>query len=190
MEDPMGARIHNTAIHLTRGDITDVTADAIVNAANEHLIPGSGVAGAIHRVGGPEIERESRSLPGSPKCPTGHAVATGAGRLHAHHVIHAVAPVWRGGRHGEPDLLASAYRRSLELADELGDHTIAFPSLGTGVFGYPIGAAASIALGTVASYLRGETRIISVLFILFSRDDLAVYEHTLREVLGGTPHET
>ena len=190
MENPLDTRIHNTAIQLIQGDITDVTADAIVNAANEHLIPGAGVAGAIDRVGGPDIERESRALPGHPKCPIGGAVATGAGRLRARHVIHAVAPIWRGGNHGEPDLLASAYRRSLEVADELGDRTIAFPSLGTGVFGYPIGAAASIALGTVAGYLGGETGITRVLFVLFSRDDLAVYERALGDVLGRAERET
>src|SRR5438270_5118905 len=146
----MEVRVGHSTIRLSRGDITAVAADAVVNAANEDLIPGSGVAGAIHRVGGPEIDRESRALPGRPRCPTGHAVATGAGRLHARHVIHAAAPVWQGGARGEAQALAGAYRHSLQLADDLHDRSIAFPSLGTGAFGYPLREAVAIALRTVS----------------------------------------
>jgi O-acetyl-ADP-ribose deacetylase (regulator of RNase III) len=167
-----------------QGDITQIAADAIVNAANENLIPGAGVAGAIDRVGGPSIRDESFALPGSPRCPTGTAVATGAGNLPAHHVIHAVAPVWRGGQHGEPDLLRGAYRHSLELADQLGDRSIAFPSLGTGVFGYPLDQAASIALSAVIAYLQGETRIERVIFVLFSAGDLANFERALGRLVA------
>ena len=175
LERAMNGRV----LRLIQGDITQIEADAIVNAANEQLIPGAGVAGAIDRVGGPAIREESCALPGSPRCPTGSAVATGAGKLRARHVIHAVAPVWRGGERGEPDLLRGAYRRSLELADELGDRSIAFPSLGTGVFGYPLQAAASIALSTVVEHLHGGTHIELVIFVLFSPADLSVFEREL-----------
>lgn len=171
--------VHGRVLQLVQGDITQVAADAIVNAANENLIPGAGVAGAIDRVGGPAMRADSFALPGSPRCPTGSAVATGAGKLPARHVIHAVAPIWNGGRNGEPELLRGAYHRSLELADELGLHSIAFPSLGTGVYGYPLEAAASIALSTVLGYLRGDTRLERVTFVLFSGADLAVFERIL-----------
>lgn len=171
--------VHGHILQLVRGDITTIKADAIVNAANENLVPGAGVAGAIDRVGGPAIRAESFALPGSPRCPTGSAVATGAGNLPARHVIHAVAPIWNGGRSGEPDLLRGAYRRSLELAEELDLRSIAFPSLGTGVYGYPLEAAASIALSTVLEYLQGDTRLERVTFVLFSGADLAVFERVL-----------
>src|SRR5436309_195777 len=120
---------------LSRGDIVEVEVDAIVNAANAHLAGGGGVDGAIHHAGGPSIMAECRQIRG---CPTGNAVATSAGRLRARHIIHAVAPRWQGGRKGEAELLVSAYRRSLEVADELGDRSVAFPSLGTGAYAYPI----------------------------------------------------
>ena len=129
------------------GDITTQAVDAIVNAANEALVPGGGVCGAIRRVGGDEIFDECAELGG---CATGDAKATGAGRLPARHVIHAVGPVWHGGTHGEPDLLASAYRRTLQVATELGCRTVAFPALSTGVYGYPAELAAPVALGAVA----------------------------------------
>src|SRR4051794_16892299 len=124
---------------LLEGDITHVEADAIVNAANAALSGGGGVDGAIHRAGGPAIMDECRGIGG---CATGGAVATSAGDLPARWVIHAVAPIWNGGTDGEPELLASAYRRSLEVARELGAETIAFPSLGTGVYSYPLEDAA------------------------------------------------
>jgi O-acetyl-ADP-ribose deacetylase (regulator of RNase III) len=175
----MERNVHGHVLQLVQGDITHIAADAIVNAANEDLIPGAGVAGAIDRVGGPSIRAESFALSGSPRCPTGSAVATGAGNLPARHVIHAVAPIWNGGRNGEPDLLRGAYRRSLELADELGLRSIAFPSLGTGVYGYPLEAAAAIALATVLQYLHGDTRLERVTFVLFSAADLAVFARVL-----------
>ena len=174
--------INGRVLQVTQGDITQIEADAIVNAANDQLIPGAGVAGAIDRVGGPTIRAESFALPGSPRCPTGSAVATGAGQLPARHVVHAVAPVWRGGERGEPDLLRGAYRRSLEVADQLGDRSIAFPSLGTGVFGYPLQAAARIALSTAIDYLQGDTHIERVTFVLFSPADLSVFERELDTV--------
>ncbi|MCS7006991.1 MAG: O-acetyl-ADP-ribose deacetylase [Thermoleophilia bacterium] len=128
------------------GDLTEQRVDAIVNAANEALAPGGGVCGAIRRAGGDEIFEECARLGG---CPTGDAKATGAGRLPARYVIHAVGPVWRGGGHGEPELLASAHRRALEVASELGCRTIAFPALSTGVYGYPIELAAEVAIAAV-----------------------------------------
>jgi O-acetyl-ADP-ribose deacetylase (regulator of RNase III) len=128
------------------GDLTAQDVDAIVNAANEALAPGGGVCGAIRRAGGDEIFAECARLGG---CATGDAKATGAGRLPAKHVIHAVGPVWRGGDAGEAELLASAYRRSLEVAAELGCRTIAFPALSTGIYGYPIELAAPVAVEAV-----------------------------------------
>jgi O-acetyl-ADP-ribose deacetylase (regulator of RNase III) len=129
------------------GDLTRQEVDAVVNAANEALAPGAGVCGAIRRAGGDEIFAECVTLGG---CATGDAKATGAGTLPARYVVHAVGPVWRGGGHGEDDLLASAYRRSLEVAVELGCRTIAFPALSTGVYGYPVELAAPVAVAAVA----------------------------------------
>jgi O-acetyl-ADP-ribose deacetylase len=128
------------------GDLTAQHVDAIVNAANEALAPGAGVCGAIRRAGGDEIFDECAHLGG---CATGDAKATGAGRLPARYVIHAVGPVWRGGGAGEEELLASAYRRSLEVAEELGCRTVAFPALSTGVYGYPVEQAAPVAVAAV-----------------------------------------
>jgi O-acetyl-ADP-ribose deacetylase len=128
------------------GDLTEQEVDAIVNAANEQLAPGGGVAGAILRAGGQEIYDEAARLGG---CPTGDAKATGAGQLPARYVIHAVGPVWSGGDAGEPDLLGSAYRRALEVAEDLGCRTVAFPALSTGIYGYPLERAAPVAVGTV-----------------------------------------
>lgn len=133
-------------ITLVVGDLTEQRVDAIVNAANEALAPGGGVCGAIRRAGGDEIFEECARLGG---CATGDAKATGAGMLPARHVIHAVGPVWRGGGAGEPELLASAYRRSLEVAVELGCGTVAFPALSTGIYGYPPELAAPVAVGAV-----------------------------------------
>lgn len=171
--------VNGRTIRLVQGDITQYPADAIVNAANSSLIPGSGVSGAIHRAGGPEIARECAAIG---QCETGHAVATTAGRLPARHVIHAVAPIWRGGRDREDELLAGAYRRSLEVADGLGDKSIAFPSLGTGMYGYPIERAAPLVVQTIAKYLRGRTGIEEVTMVLFTEADLQAYERALTEL--------
>lgn len=164
-------------LRLVQGDITDEDTDAIVNAANQHLAGGGGVDGAIHRRGGPTIMTECRQIGG---CPTGDAVATGGGRLLAKHVIHAVAPRWRGGGHGEAELLASAYRRSLEVADEVGARSVSFPSLGTGAYGYPVEEAAYLALNTVLNHLHGDTGVEQVRFVLFSAPDLTAYAHALK----------
>jgi O-acetyl-ADP-ribose deacetylase len=131
------------------GDLTQQRVDAIVNAANESLAPGGGVCGAIHRAGGGEIFEEAASLGG---CTTGDAKATGAGRLPARHVIHAVGPIWSGGEAGEEALLASAYRRALEVALELGCRTVAFPALSTGIYGYPLEEAASVSVEAVLPF--------------------------------------
>jgi O-acetyl-ADP-ribose deacetylase (regulator of RNase III) len=141
------------------GDLTRQEVDAIVNAANESLAPGGGVSGAIHRAGGPEIAEECRRLGG---CPTGEAKATTGGRLPARWVIHAVGPMWRGGKEGEPGLLGSAYRRSLEVARELSARTVAFPALSCGIYGYPPKLAAPVAVRAVAELASGfdEVRFV------------------------------
>ena len=159
-----------------RADITTLAVDAIVNAANTSLLGGGGVDGAIHRAAGPELLAECHSLNG---CATGDAKITRGYRLPAKHVIHAVGPVWRGGRSGEPDLLASCYRRALELASAHGLASIAFPSISTGVYGYPIELAAPLAVATVRAHVAG-TSITDVIFCCFSASDLAVYEESLR----------
>jgi O-acetyl-ADP-ribose deacetylase (regulator of RNase III) len=171
--------VKGRTITLRQGDITDAKTAAIVNAANQYLAGGGGVDGAIHRAGGPSIMAECRRIGG---CPTGDAVATGAGNLIAKHVIHAVAPIWRGGHGREVELLSSAYRRSLETAEQLGDTTVTFPSLGTGAYGYPVDQAAHIALHTVADYLTGQTQIGEVTFVLFSERDLETYRQALEEL--------
>jgi len=165
-------------IELVLGDITQQNTDAVVNAANTSLLGGGGVDGAIHRRGGPAILAECRTLGG---CATGDAKITTGGALAARFVIHTVGPVYRDGKHGEPALLASAYRRSLEVASAHGVRSVAFPSISTGAYRYPIGDAARIALATVAEYLDLHAEIELVRFVLFSADDLAVYERIEKE---------
>jgi O-acetyl-ADP-ribose deacetylase (regulator of RNase III) len=171
-------------IVLEEGDITRVAADAIVNAANSALAGGGGVDGAIHRAGGPEIMRELdgiRRRIGA--CPTGSAVATAAGRLPAKYVFHAVGPVYRDGRHGEPELLASCYRTCLNMAEERGVRTVSFPAIGTGVYGYPLEEAAGIALREVKAHLeKADTELQQVVFVLFGK---AAYEVYARLLLAG-----
>jgi O-acetyl-ADP-ribose deacetylase (regulator of RNase III) len=166
-------------LELLQGDITAVAVDAIVNAANSGLRGGGGVDGAIHRAGGPSIMEECRRLGG---CPTGDAKATGAGNLPARHVVHAVGPVWNGGGSGEPELLASAHRRSIEVADELGCASVAFPAISTGVYGYPADRAARVALPAAMAAAEASEHVRRVVFVLFSDADLETFRDAASEL--------
>ncbi len=176
--------VGGSRIELVRGDITRQDTDAIVNAANSSLRGGGGVDGAIHRAGGPAILAACEKLGG---CATGEAKLTTGGNLQARFVVHAVGPVYRGGTHGEPELLARAYRRSLEVAAEHGVTSIAFPSISTGAYRFPIAAAARIATDTVAQFLRTSSHIALVRFVLFSDVDLAAYEKALAGTAAALP---
>ncbi len=178
----MHVQIHGQTLELHQGDITLQQVDAIVNAANSRLAGGGGVDGAIHRRGGPEIMRDTdRRYPGG--CPTGSAVISTAGNLPAKHVIHAVGPVWSGGGRGEAELLAGAYRRSLELAVEAGCRSIALPALSTGAYRFPMDQAARIALGTAIDFLRRHGRPELIRFVLFDAGAYGAFAAALEELM-------
>ena len=160
-------------LRVMRADITTLKVDAIVNAANSSLLGGGGVDGAIHRAAGPELLQECRQLGG---CKTGEAKLTKGYRLPARFIIHTVGPVWHGGKHGEPESLASCYRNSLRIAADNGAHSIAFPCISTGVYGYPVELAARVAVETVSSSLPQLDPIREVIFCCFSASDFAIYQ--------------
>jgi O-acetyl-ADP-ribose deacetylase len=176
----MRFKLNQSTIELVRGDIVTQDVDAIVNAANSSLLGGGGVDGAIHRAAGPELLAECRTLGG---CPTGEARMTKGYRLKARHVIHTVGPVYHG-RPADAELLGSAYRNSLLLAARHGLKTLAFPSISTGAYGYPVGQAAPIALRTISETLAQHTEIELVRFVLWDAATLGAYERAARDLLG------
>jgi O-acetyl-ADP-ribose deacetylase (regulator of RNase III) len=173
-------------LRLVQGDITEMETDAIVNAANPSLMGGGGVDGAIHRKGGPKILEECKRIRASEwpnGLPTGKAVITTGGNLKAKYVIHTVGPVWQGGKSGEAELLAEAYRNSLKLAASKGLKTIAFPSISTGAYGYPVEKASRIALSTVKEFLEKEDKLEEVTLVLFTKHDFEIYKEAAKETL-------
>lgn len=178
-------KIGKTTVRLVRGNIVEMDTDAIINAANSSLMGGGGVDGAIHRKGGPKILEECKKIRAT-KWPqgllTGKAVITGAGNLKAKHVIHTVGPIWHGGKRGEPELLAQAYENSLSLAVAKGLKTVAFPSISTGAYGYPIKQASSVALKVTKDFLMKRNTLDEVVFVLFSEHDLKIYLKTINEL--------
>ena len=183
----MEFKVGNAVLQIIRGDITDIEADAIVNAANSSLMGGGGVDGAIHRRGGLKIDEECKRIRETEwpdGLPTGKAVITSGGNLKAKHVIHTVGPVWLGGFHVEAELLKQAYRNSLKLAVSKGLKSIAFPSISTGAYGYPIEEASRIAMKTVKDFLEKEEKLERVIFVLFSEEDFLLYVETAKLIFS------
>lgn len=167
-----------TRIEIVKGDITTQKVDAIVNAANESLLGGGGVDGAIHRAAGPELLEECRGLNG---CPTGEAKVTKGYKLPAKHVIHTVGPIWRGGDNDEDRLLANCYKNSLKLASENNVKSIAFPSISTGVYGYPIELASRIALTEIQSFIKANKEMDKVVIVCFGEDAFQTYQEGINK---------
>lgn len=185
MESNTTKIINQARLSVIEGNITRQATDAIVNAANSSLMGGGGVDGAIHRAGGPAILEECQEIVSRQgNLPTGQAVMTTAGDMKARHVIHTVGPIWHGGSKGEAELLASAYRESLKLAAANNMTSIAFPSISTGVYSYPLEEASRIALKTVVAFLAETTSIKEVVFVLFNSQTLDAYTLALREITG------
>ena len=183
MNDNPVVVINRSHLSLTQGDITQMSTDAIVNAANSSLMGGGGVDGAIHRAGGPAILEECKEIVAlQGQLPTGQAVITTGGRMKTRYVVHTVGPIWRGGDQQEAELLASAYRESLKVAVNNNLSSVAFPSISTGVYRYPLEEAARIALNTVADFLRETTSIKEVIFVLFNAETYDAYFAVLQEM--------
>jgi O-acetyl-ADP-ribose deacetylase len=180
-------------VRVELGDITQCSCDAIVNAANSDLLPGGGVCGAIHRAGGPAIAEECRRIRSERgPLPPGQAVATTAGRSKAKYVIHTVGPIWRGGNHGEAELLSACYRESIRVADELKIQNIAFPAISTGIFGYPAEQAAWVAVPSVIEQLTTARSVVLVYLVMFDRTTLGAFAAAAmaqRNPLSDTPYE-
>jgi O-acetyl-ADP-ribose deacetylase len=176
----MAIKLGQTLFFLEEGDITRQETEAIVNAANSRLAGGGGVDGAIHRAGGPAIMEECRKIG---HCPTGQAVLTSGGNLKARYVIHTVGPIYQGGIRGEEKLLAGAYRESLKLAQKKGIRSLAFPSLSTGAYGYPLAEAAGIALKTVVGFIKENPAFDRVGFVLFDPQSFRAYESALKNLI-------
>ncbi|MBV9081334.1 MAG: O-acetyl-ADP-ribose deacetylase [Acidobacteriaceae bacterium] len=187
MSSDFVVQLGHCQLQLLKGDITSIAVDAIVNAANSQLMGGGGVDGAIHRAGGPEIMRELDEIRGRiGRCEPGNAVVTGAGRLPARYVLHAVGPRYRDGEHGERELLASCYSSCLTMAADLDVKTISFPSISTGIYGYPIEEAGEIAVRTVTTWLSEHTDSIrTVKLVQFSESDHEVYRRHAQRLRGG-----
>lgn len=185
-KEPKSITTGDSLVRVIQGDITVQNTDAIVNAANSSLMGGGGVDGAIHRAGGPAILEECKQIVSRQgRLPAGKAVITTGGNLRARYVIHTVGPVWRGGDRGEAELLASAYRESLKLAVEKNLHSISFPSISTGVYGYPVDRAARVASSTVAGFLQtGPAALTEAVFVLFDDRTFRAYSKALDEIAG------
>jgi len=177
----MGGDIMKQRIEIVEGDITKQQVDAIVNAANQSLLGGGGVDGAIHRAAGPELLEECRKIGG---CPTGEARVTKGYKLPAKWVIHTVGPIWRGGNNREDDLLASCYKNSLKAAVEIGAKTVAFPSISTGAYGFPLERATKIALNETKKFLENDNRIEKVVFVCFGKQALDTYKRIFDQVFS------
>ncbi|MBN1653035.1 MAG: O-acetyl-ADP-ribose deacetylase [Deltaproteobacteria bacterium] len=177
--------VGNTRLSLVQGDITQQATDAIVNAANSSLMGGGGVDGAIHRAGGPAIlEACKKIVEKIGRLEAGQAVITTGGKLRAKHVIHTVGPVWRGGDKGEPDTLASAYRESLKRAVQAGLASVAFPSISTGVYGYPVDEAARVAVNAVREFVLKDSSLQEVVFVLFDSTTFGAFQQAMKSLVA------